>query len=334
MARIAAMSLNSYVFFAISSDLDYCVKTTSKRTHSLVKTQSLEILSALLPYPHISFASHLLDLSSLPSSYRKDASVPTPCSHHPQSFEKLAFFRFIESLLPLFAALPPSDASFELAPVFLLRSHQLASAVLQSDDFPAVHDAAIHLLTLFPAVLLDFPSELLSARSTLESAMDTLHRGDPDEAATAAWSVAEMLGRLVAKNSEKPRTRREDAVVKGVSSTGVTVETALQWLLTRLRGGNRGNVELRGSAGDRGADNRGANASSFFDDRAGFLRGARLDVFNRGSLRLGARYLRFPVSTQIPPRRRPRKPRIFSFPGLPRFFRHPRCWRQRNSRCT
>ena len=57
-------------------DPAYCIKTSSKRTHPRVKTQSLSILSCLSRSPHISWLPFLPDLSSIPSAtYRKDAPV-------------------------------------------------------------------------------------------------------------------------------------------------------------------------------------------------------------------------------------------------------------------
>lgn len=62
--------------FEIRFDAVYCIKTSSKRTYTRVKTQSLSILSSLSLSPHISWSEFIPDLSSLPSTYRKDAPVP------------------------------------------------------------------------------------------------------------------------------------------------------------------------------------------------------------------------------------------------------------------
>ena len=206
----------------------YCIKTSSKRTYTRVKTQSLTILSCLSLSPHISWSDFLSDLSSIPSAYRKDAPVP--------------------SSIPLLACLVLREnrgsplrrvffGGLFFVPAFLLRSQQLAQSVLRSPEIPAVRCAAIQLLVQLPAVLLSVPCEEVSFPAALQEAMATLKTAGMQEAAMAAGNVAEMLSQFVARNSEKPRGRRDEPTegVSSVSSGGISVETAVQWLMTRLQ---------------------------------------------------------------------------------------------------
>ena len=106
--------------------------------------------------------------------------------------------------------------------------------VLRFPEIPAVRCAAIRLLTRLPAVLLDVPCEEVSFPAALQEAMATLKTAGMQEAASAAGNVAEMLSNFVARSSEKPRVRRDEST-EGVSSGGISVETAVQWLMTRLQ---------------------------------------------------------------------------------------------------
>lgn len=238
------MSRISWVPVLATFHAAYCVKTCSKRTYTRVKTQSLCILSALSLCARISFSDFLSELSSVPSAYRDSALVGAFSRlADVQPSEKIAVLEFAASFLPRFAALPPSADAFEAAPAFLLRAQQLARSVLRAADFPAVHGAAIRLLAKFPAVLLEFPRGELSFDAALREAMATLRTAEPREASVAAGIVAEMLSGFVARSREKPRVRGESEVEAGVSSGGVSVETAVQWLLGRLQ---QGGAEPRG----------------------------------------------------------------------------------------
>ena len=136
--------------------------------------------------------------------------------------------------MPVFSSFPPSHPAFAFVPAFLLRSQQLAQSVLRSPEIPAVRCAAIQLLTQIPAVLLSVPCEEVSFPAALQEAMATLTTAGMQEAAIAAGNVAEMLSNFVARNSEKPRVRHDEST-QGVSSSGISVETAVQWLMTRLQ---------------------------------------------------------------------------------------------------
>lgn len=136
--------------------------------------------------------------------------------------------------MPVFSSFPPSHPAFAFVPAFLLRSQQLAQSVLRSPEIPAVRCAAIQLLTQIPAVLLSVPCEEVSFPAALQEAMATLTTAGMQEAAMAAGNVAEMLSNFVARSSEKPRVRHDEST-QGVSSSGISVETAVQWLMTRLQ---------------------------------------------------------------------------------------------------
>ena len=141
--------------------------------------------------------------------------------------------------MPLFASFPPSSLDSDsraFVPAFLLRVQQLAQSVLRFPEIPAVRCAAIQLLAQIPAVLLAAPCEEVPFPAALQAAMAMLKTAEPREAAMAAGEIAEMLSRFVAQNREKPRVRDEEGS-EGVSSGGISVETAVQWLLAQLQSG-------------------------------------------------------------------------------------------------